>query len=97
MEAINHSHNVNKFNSELLLKDYIILGIIKFIVLIIGGCDAERGKLGSRMSALSRRSLGSAHIKPLSGAKDDCKSKACKIVQLLYFCFKFRVEQCCKY
>lgn len=36
-----------------------------------GGCDGERGKLGSRMSVLSKRSLGSAQMKPLSREKDD--------------------------
>lgn len=67
----------------LVLKDSI--RVIKYYCfkLITGRWDAERGKLGSRMSVLSKRSLGSAQMKPLSREKDDCKSKTCKVLNII--------------
>ena len=87
-------------NNYRALSLYLIIKIHYFKT-ITGGCDTERGTLGSRMSALSRQSLDSAQMNQLSRKKDDCKSKICKEYYIyigLYFCVKFRaVWYCCQY
>lgn len=44
------------------------------------------------MSVHSKRSLGSAQMKPLSREKDDCKSKTCKEYNIIVLTFVTNLE-----
>ena len=44
------------------------------------------------MSILSKQSLGSAQMKPLSREKDDCKSKTCKEYNVIVLAFVTNFE-----